>query len=132
MLDASASASTGDNPEKKDDFCLVLCGFKESNVDLNRLKEQFNMQFIGQVNNKRKSDSGEAEDISEPAEGQAEPDCKKVKKETEEVEENKKDESNQATSEKEGMKCTNCNISFVNVSTFRAHVNFYCKKADQD
>ena len=26
------------------------------------------------------------------------------------------------------LTCTNCNISFVNPSTYSAHVQFYCKK----
>ena len=35
---------------------------------------------------------------------------------------------------KEAMKCPNCSITFVNVATFQAHVNFYCKKraSEQD
>ena len=132
---ATSSSSSSDTPgTKPDDFCLVLCGFKESNVDLNKLKEQFNMQFIGQVNNKRKSESGdaqehiEANDASEDAS-----DPKRVKLETaagDPVEEKKKECCQEP--EKEGMKCSSCNISFVNASTFRAHVNFYCKKRDPE
>ena len=36
----------------------------------------------------------------------------------------------QLEAKQESMKCANCNISFVNAATFKAHVNFYCKKRD--
>ena len=132
---AATSSSSSDTPgTKPDDFCLVLCGFKESNVDLNKLKEQFNMQFIGQVNNKRKSESGDAqEDIEANDASEDATDPKRVKLETaagDPVEEKKKECCQEP--EKEGMKCSSCNISFVNASTFRAHVNFYCKKRDPE
>ena len=132
-------------PETKEDFCLVLCGFKESAVDLNKLKEQFNMQFIGQVK-KRKSD-GEAEgDVDEDGAPAAaddiaeEPVIKRVKKEeggsesvarmisTPEDSDSLVNPRQESEGKEHGMKCSNCNISFVNATTFRAHVNFYCKK----
>merc|ERR1711963_1208717 len=37
-----------------EDFCCILCGFKESSVD--KLKDHINMHFIGQVK-KRKSEN---------------------------------------------------------------------------
>ena len=132
----TASADQGKTDKEKEDFCLVLCGFKESAVDLNKLKEQFNMQFIGQVNNKRKSGSDGDEDEEETNPHLKEATAKKFKNvETENDSPNTLDikkESDDAA--KEAMKCPNCSITFVNVATFQAHVNFYCKKraSEQD
>ena len=143
---AAVPGVTGVKPENKDDFCLVLCGFKESSVDINKLKEQFNMQFIGQVK-KRKSDSehddenDESDDTGIVAENSEEPINKRVKKEDNNPEEDiviKTPQSNVEPKHDSGkentMKCGNCNISFVNATTFKAHVNFYCKNrvAGQD
>ena len=132
-------------PETKEDFCLVLCGFKESAVDLNKLKEQFNMQFIGQVK-KRKSEGeadGEVDEDGAPAAEDdiaEEPVIKRVKKEdggsesvarmisTPEDSDSLVNPRQESEGKEHGMKCSNCNISFVNATTFRAHVNFYCKK----
>lgn len=126
----SASLEQGKTDKEKEDFCLVLCGFKESAVDLNKLKEQFNMQFIGQVNNKRKSGSDGGEDGDDTNPHLKEDAAKKIKiVETESDPRHALDikkESDDAT--KEAMKCPNCSISFANVATFQAHVNFYCKK----
>lgn len=137
---ASSSSLTASEQAKsdkdKEDFCLVLCGFKESAVDLNKLKEQFNMQFIGQVNNKRKSGNDGDEDEDDSSSRIKEVSAKKLKNDdlakNIETENNPqhvldvKKESDDAT--KEAMKCPNCNISFVNAATFQAHVSFYCKK----
>ena len=145
-------AADGSKPENKEDFCLVLCGFKESAVDLNKLKEQFNMQFIGQVNKKRKSDSDpdgaanetdDANHSSDPlAETVEEPINKRVKKEDDvgdvsisvkkPTEVDPRVDIKQEAEKEASMKCSNCNISFVNATTFRAHVNFYCKKRDSE
>ena len=127
----TVSGDQGKTDKEKEDFCLVLCGFKESAVDLNKLKEQFNMQFIGQVNNKRKSgsDGDENEDDTDPQ--VKDPASKKFKNvETDNDPQHaaldiKKESDDSA---KEAMKCPNCSITFVNVATFQAHVNFYCKK----
>ena len=126
----------GKTDKEKEDFCLVLCGFKESAVDLNKLKEQFNMQFIGQVNNKRKSGSDGGEDEDDTNTHLKDAAAKKIKiVETQSLVETENDpqpaldikkESEDST--KEAMKCPYCGISFVNMATFQAHVNFYCKK----
>ena len=126
----------GKTDKEKEDFCLVLCGFKESAVDLNKLKEQFNMQFIGQVNNKRKSGSDGGEDEVDTNTHLKDAAAKKIKiVETQSLVETENDpqpaldikkESEDST--KEAMKCPYCGISFVNMATFQAHVNFYCKK----
>ena len=122
-------------------------------MDLNKLKEQFNMQFIGQVNKKRKSDSdpdgaaNETDDVnhsSDPlAETVEEPINKRVKKEDDvgdvlsisvkkPTEVDPRVDIKQEAEKEASMKCSNCNISFVNATTFRAHVNFYCKKRDSE
>ena len=133
---SSASADQGKTDKEKEDFCLVLCGFKESAVDLNKLKEQFNMQFIGQVNNKRKSGSDGDEDEEETNPHVKEAAAKKFKHvETENDSQNALDIKKESDDvAKEAMKCPNCSIPFVNVATFQAHVNFYCKKraSEQD
>ena len=139
----SAGSPLGNKPENNEsdkDFCLVLCGFKESAVDLNKLKEQFNMQFIGQVK-KRKSDGEnddtEVDDPSHVNETTEEPINKKVKKEDVSPDDFPvkintllDNGESQLEAKQESMKCANCNISFVNAATFKAHVNFYCKKRD--
>ena len=125
-----------------EDFCCILCGFKESSVD--KLKDHINMHFIGQVK-KRKSEiegSLQGEEMADK-ENRQEVLVKRIKVEgklqqQQEEQENGEVDGNPLTgndsltsSVKEpqtALTCGNCNISFVNPSTYSAHVQFYCKK----
>lgn len=168
---ASGSASSGSSPSE--DFCCILCGYKESSVD--RLKDHINMHFIGQIK-KRKAGSdlgisaSGTQDRSAPSpslsprDDIAEPEVKKIKRESETEETSPPAPQQKPTSTKvngsnhnaetvpsssdpdteEGsprspgdasggdqqvlpVKCNNCDISFMHISTFIAHQKYYCR-----
>jgi len=170
----ASSASSGSSPSE--DFCCILCGYKESSVD--RLKDHINMHFIGQIK-KRKAGSDLGISASGPAQqrGEApspslsprddivEPEVKKIKRESE-TEENsppaptqqkpitpkvngsnhKAETSVQSSTDTDAgdgsprspgegdqhvlpVKCNNCDISFMHISTFIAHQKYYCRNA---
>ena len=142
-LGASASSSKAENIN--DDFCCILCGFKESSVE--KLKDHINMHFIGQVK-KRKADN-EPEKGQENEESQSscqsnsgesplDHQSKRAKKDEEDGGLNAAADSEPIVDikqEKEkdgGLKCANCDTSFFNVTTFRAHVSYYCKNRDNE
>jgi len=140
--------------EPTDDFCCILCGFKESSVD--KLKDHINMHFIGQVKKRKaenETDSPTSDDSnhSAPADAYEDHHAKKVKKEDDSADKcdiaegvkrhnfNSGIDTESADikqeAESNSMTCQNCEISFVNSTTFNAHVKFYCKKkatVDQD
>ena len=134
--------------EPSEDFCCILCGFKESSVD--KLKDHINMHFIGQVK-KRKAESdvepsnNESNENESAASSESWDDriaSKKVKKENDiETHEDSRGANirNSSLTESEaegkaevegqvGLACPNCNISFASSPTFAAHIKFYCKK----
>jgi len=137
--------------EPTDDFCCILCGFKESSVD--KLKDHINMHFIGQVK-KRKAENetdphtSDDSNHSAPADAYEDHLAKKVKKEDDLVdkheihegvrrhnistgiETDKADVKQEA--ENNSMTCRNCDISFVNSTTYNAHVKYYCKNKKED
>ena len=139
--------------EPTDDFCCILCGFKESSVD--KLKDHINMHFIGQVK-KRKAENetdlhaSDDSNHSAPAETYEDHLAKKVKKEDDLVDKleihegvrrhnigtgidtNNADTVKQETAENNSLTCRNCDISFVNSTTYNAHVKYYCKKKKED
>ena len=116
--------------EVAEDFCCILCGFKESSVD--KLKDHINMHFIGQVK-KRKSGNGEV-GPEETKEKVKEPAVKRIKVETKGAEEQEEGSGHSvdplagAESSPQSLSCDNCDISFVNPATYSAHVQLYCKK----
>eukprot|EP00092_Neocalanus_flemingeri_P015279 GFUD01016515.1.p1 GENE.GFUD01016515.1~~GFUD01016515.1.p1 ORF type:complete len:657 (+),score=162.09 GFUD01016515.1:95-2065(+) len=137
--------------EPTDDFCCILCGFKESSVD--KLKDHINMHFIGQVKKRKadnETDSHTSDDSnhSAPTEAYEDHHAKKVKKEDDMVD--KRDihegarrhnigsgvETENADVKQEAesntMTCRNCEITFVNTTTYTAHVKYYCKKKKDD
>jgi len=190
--------STGEETEASEDFCCILCGFKESSVD--KLKDHINMHFIGQVKKRKSENDGVSEEevghnkVKESA-------VKKVKLETQagDTESSLEMESETdplaledpgsakagipvsgsakagipvsgsakagipvsgsakagitvsgsaktgngvcskagtvssapvSVGSSKGLTCTNCDISFLNPSTFNAHVQFYCKNKE--
>jgi len=129
-------ASTGENGE---DFCCILCGYKESSVD--KLKDHINMHFIGQVKKRKSENEGIAAEETADKENKQEPVVKKIKVEGKLVDEGAPGEKESegrdplATSDSPpapSLTCSNCNISFVNPSTYSAHVQFYCKKKKEN
>ena len=138
-LGASASSAGSSKSENtNEDFCCILCGFKESSVE--KLKDHINMHFIGQVK-KRKADNepekgqeNEESQSSSQSSGDSPPDHqnKRAKKDEEDIAVDS-DPVVDIKQEKEkdgGLKCPNCDTSFFNVTTFRAHVSYYCKNRD--
>ena len=145
-LGASASSASSSKSENvNEDFCCILCGFKESSVE--KLKDHINMHFIGQVK-KRKADNEpekcpeneESPSSSQTNSGESPSDhqSKRAKKDDEDGGLNIASDSDSIVDikqEKEkdgGLKCSNCDTSFFNVATFRAHVSYYCKNRDNE
>jgi len=138
--------------EPTDDFCCILCGFKESSVD--KLKDHINMHFIGQVKKRKaenETDSHTSDDSNHSAPADAYEDhlAKKVKKEDDsgdkqEIHEGVRRQQNiiagidtenadvKQDAENNSLTCRNCDISFVNSTTYSAHVKYYCKKKPED
>ena len=124
-----------------EDFCCILCGFKESSVD--KLKDHINMHFIGQVKKRKSENEGslQGEEMADK-ENRQEVLVKRIKVEGKQQQEEENGElggnsdpltgnESLAPSVKESqtaLTCGNCSISFVNPSTYSAHVQFYCKK----
>ena len=147
LVEERGETRSPNKSETGEDFCCILCGFKESSVD--KLKDHINMHFIGQVK-KRKSENQEGsllqgEEMADNKENRQEVLVKRIKveqgKQQQQEEEEKGEVNNDpltgnesllAPSLKEpqtsSLTCANCNISFVNPSTYSAHVQFYCKK----
>ena len=115
---------------------------------MEKLKDHINMHFIGQVK-KRKADNEpekgheneESQSSSQSNSASAESpsehsQSKRARKEEEEGGLNTSADSDPIVDikqEKEkdgGLKCSNCDTSFFNVTTFRAHVSYYCKNRD--
>ena len=100
------------------------------------------MHFIGQVK-KRKADNepekgpeNEESQSSSQSSGDSPPDHqnKRAKKDEEDIAVDS-DPVVDIKQEKEkdgGLKCPNCDTSFFNVTTFRAHVSYYCKNRDNE
>ena len=124
-----------------EDFCCILCGFKESSVD--KLKDHINMHFIGQVKKRKSENEGSSLQGEEMAdkENRQEMLVKRIKMEGKQQEEEGEKEKGEVLNGKDSLQapsvpkepptaltCSNCNISFVNPSTYSAHVQFYCKK----
>ena len=116
--------------EAGEDFCCILCGYKESSVD--KLKDHINMHFIGQVKKRKSENEGlSADDVKEA-------EVKKIKIEMagglESVNEGVEKEAGgdrdplASSPSSPGLTCPSCSISFVNPATYSAHVQFYCKK----
>ena len=119
-----------------EDFCCILCGFKESSVD--KLKDHINMHFIGQVKKRKSENEGslQGEEMADK-ENRQEVLVKRIKVEGKQQEEENGEVANNTEKDLQppivkesqtALTCTNCNISFVNPSTYSAHVQFYCKK----
>ena len=121
-----------------EDFCCILCGFKESSVD--KLKDHINMHFIGQVKKRKSENEGslQGEEMADK-ENRQEVLVKRIKVEGKQQEEEKGEVNSDPLTGKDSLApsvkepqtaltCGNCNISFVNPSTYSAHVQFYCKK----
>ena len=121
-----------------EDFCCILCGFKESSVD--KLKDHINMHFIGQVKKRKSENEGslQGEEMADK-ENRQEVLVKRIKVEGKQQEEEKGEVNSDPLTGKDSLSpsgkepqtaltCANCNISFVNPSTYSAHVQFYCKK----
>ena len=133
---AAHSSSSSKSENINEDFCCILCGFKESSVE--KLKDHINMHFIGQVK-KRKAESEEpAQDLEDSqtsplasAESQ-EQQSKRVKKDEAEPGSDNIVDIKQEKEKEGGMKCANCDTSFFNLTTFKAHVSYYCKKRDAE
>ena len=137
--------------ESSDEFCCILCGYKETTVD--KLKDHINIHFIGQVK-KRKADNdvdthtSDDSNHSAPNETNEDHIVKKIKKEDDLIDEhdiNEVAKSNNFSSEVEtdisnvkqeadnnSLTCSNCNIAFVNTTTYVAYVQYYCKNKKQD
>ena len=133
----SLGASSSSSKTENEDFCCILCGFKESSVE--KLKDHINMHFIGQV--KKRKAEGEGEQGQDQEESQSSPQSselaqdhqsKRVKKDVEESGSDTIVDIKQEKEKEGGMKCSNCDTSFYNLTTFRAHVNYYCKKRDTE
>ena len=172
---APATSPEARDTEGSEDFCCILCGFKESSVD--KLKDHINMHFIGQVKKRKSENDGVSEEESQGQNKVKEATVKKVKLETQVAEtesslemESETDplalespgsgaggipvsgggsqvsvktgnglvvtgtktgtKSSLPTVTKSSLTCTNCDISFVNPSTYNAHVQFYCKNKE--
>merc|ERR1719427_987511 len=63
--------------DSSDDFCCILCGYKESSVD--KLKDHINMHFIGQVKKRKSENEGIAAEETADKENKQEPVVKKIK-----------------------------------------------------
>ena len=138
------------NGQNGDDYCCILCGYKEQSVD--RLKDHINLHFIGQV--KRKHEEASKENNG------AESNAKKMK-----IKEENNETSSSTTSEplpqllqiskhsRPGspqqplgspqssvdepsstvapptgqLKCNSCDIGFSHLSNFVAHKKYYCR-----
>ena len=101
------------------------------------------MHFIGQVK-KRKADNepekgheneeSQSSSQSNSGEPPSEHQSKRAKKDEEDIAADS-DPIVDIKQEKEkdgGLKCSNCDTSFFNVTTFRAHVSYYCKNRDNE
>ena len=130
---AAQTSSSSKSENANEDFCCILCGFKESSVE--KLKDHINMHFIGQVK-KRKADSEvevELEDSQSSPRASVESQdqqSKRVKKDEAETVSDSIVDIKQEKEKDGGMKCPNCDTSFFNLTTFKAHVSYYCKKRD--
>ena len=98
------------------------------------------MHFIGQVK-KRKAESEVEHGGQDQEESQSSPQSsaeaqdqhsKRVKKDEEEAGSDSIVDIKQEKEKDGGMKCANCDTSFFNLTTFRAHVSYYCKKRDTE
>merc|ERR1712037_363304 len=110
----------------------------ESSVD--KLKDHINMHFIGQVKKRKSENEGslQGEEMADK-ENRQEVLVKRIKVEGKQQEEEKVEVNSDPLTGKDSLApsvkepqtaltCANCNISFVNPSTYSAHVQFYCKK----
>ena len=114
---------------------------------MEKLKDHINMHFIGQVK-KRKADNepekgqeneeSQSSSQSNSGDSPSEHQSKRAKKDDEEsglsiaVESEPPVDIKQEKEKEGGLKCANCDTSFFNVTTFRAHVSYYCKNRDND
>ena len=110
---------------------------------LAELKDHINMHFIGQVKKRKSENEGSSLQGEEMAdkENRQEMLVKRIKVEGKLQEEEGEKEKGEVLNGKDSLQapsvpkepptaltCSNCNISFVNPSTYSAHVQFYCKK----
>ena len=112
---------------------------------MEKLKDHINMHFIGQVK-KRKADNEpekgpENEESphscqSNSGDSLSDQQSKRAKKDEEEGGPSTDSEPivdiKQEKEKDGGLKCANCDTSFFNVTTYRAHVSYYCKNRDNE
>ena len=138
---SSSGTSSSANVQNGDDYCCILCGYKEQSVE--RLKDHINLHFIGQVKRKHEESTKEnngaesnakrpkikeeninTDQPSAPLSAKSESRSHSPQGSLSDTESPNNATASQGTNQ---LKCNSCDIGFSHLSNFVAHKKYYCR-----